>query len=370
MPKINMEFTKNSNNLRAGIYAKHDFTTGVITQYMPGSVTATAHHVPQVVVMANGQRSACDNCDFKWSADFTATVDSVVAASNQIARGDSLDITFDVKSYEGTLDNVQFLLSDSPLNCDTSAVTGAGSVKSITCTAGDVPVSDNHSFVMVIPEVGSAEYTGATFSSVAGVGSYSPTVGSQHGGTVVTASGTGFTPGQVITVNIGGSDTKCDSTGFEVTYDSHTCVTRPNGGIAAGNTPAVSSISKNSFTVMGGEEFTINGSGFDAESGCDTSGSVMIGNNEAEIVSWTSSEIVARSVATSDFGASDVVVYVCNKGNANTMSASTPLRINNVNGAFSSLMGGRELVINGAGFQSDGGNEADAFSVTVGGIPM
>ena len=59
---------------------------------------------------------------------------------------------------------------------------------------------------------------------------------------------------------------------------------------------------------MGGGNITITGSG-----------SVMIGNNEAEIVSWTSSEIVAQSFAT------DVVVYVCNEGNANAMCASTPL---------------------------------------------
>ena len=65
---------------------------------------------------------------------------------------------------------------------------------------------------------------------------------------------------------------------------------------------------------MGGEEFTITGNDFDAELDCDNSGSVMIGDHETEIVSWTSSEIVARSVATSDFGVSDVVVYVYNKG--------------------------------------------------------
>ena len=43
--------------------------------------------------------------------------------------------------------------------------------------------------------------------------------------------------------------------------------------------------------------------------------------------------------------------------------------ITSVDGTFSSLMGGRDIVINGAGFDSDTGNAADSFDVSVGGIP-
>ena len=52
---------------------------------MPGSVTATAHDVPQVVVTANGQRSACvTNCDFEYKADHTPTLDDVTAGKLSI----------------------------------------------------------------------------------------------------------------------------------------------------------------------------------------------------------------------------------------------------------------------------------------------
>ena len=54
MPKINVEFTQNSVHWRPNMYIEQEYLTGVITQFMPGSVTATAHAVPQVVVTTNG----------------------------------------------------------------------------------------------------------------------------------------------------------------------------------------------------------------------------------------------------------------------------------------------------------------------------
>ena len=215
---------------------------------------------------------------------------------------------------------------------------------------------------MDIPEVGTAEYTEKSFTSTSSVASNSRTIGSKH---VVTVAGTGFYSGQVVSVQIGGAPTDCGSTGYEVSYDTLTCITHPNGSIATGSTPVVTGITRNQFTIMGGEEFTISGFGFDGQSGvdCNSNGEVIVGNAEAVVTSWTSTEIVAVSSKRETFGASDVVVYVCNKGNSNSMTASTPLMITSVDGTFSSLMGGRDIVINGAGFDSDTGNAADSFDV-------
>ena len=201
---------------------------------------------------------------------------------------------------------------------------------------------------MEIPEVGTAEYTDKSFTSTSSVASNSPTIGSKHGGTVVTVAGTGFYSGQVVSVQIRGAPTDCDSTGHEVSYDKMTCVTRPNDSIATGSTPVVTGITRNQFTFMGGEEIIISGSGFDAQTGvgCNVNGEVMVGDAEALVFSWTSTEIVAVTAKRETFGASDVVVYVCNKGNANPMTALTPLMITRVDETFSSLMGSRDIIIN------------------------
>ena len=73
MTRINLTYNLNSDLHRHPIIkSTHEYQPGVYTAIMPGSVTATAHHVPQVVVFANGQRSARSGdvtgmCNFKWS---------------------------------------------------------------------------------------------------------------------------------------------------------------------------------------------------------------------------------------------------------------------------------------------------------------
>ena len=355
MPNVNVDYTLNSNHLRPNIYVNHDVSHGIITQFMPGSVTATAHHVPQVVVTANGQRSACyDNCDYKWAASHTMTFDDLTTDSATIARGDDITVEFDVKSYTGTLDDIAIYISGAISVCDPSSITGGGSVKSITCQAGDVPISNGHTVEIVIPQLGSASRTVDGLSSVSVVTSNEPTSGSRNGGTIVTVQGSGFTPGETVIVSLGGSDTQCDSTGFDVTYDTLICKSAANNNLPSGRTPVISGISMDIFNVAGGEEFTITGNKFEKQAVCDENGYVMVGDNKAEIVSWTNAKIVAKSPAASSPGQSDVFVYVCNKGNSNTMSATTTLEITSVSGTYSSLMGGRQLTINGAGFSGNG----------------
>lgn len=75
-------------------------------------------------------------------------------------------------------------------------------------------------------------------------------------------------------------------------YDTLICKTAPAAGVADGNTPNLDSISQTIFTIIGGEEFTLTGSGLMGD--CDSS-QVLIGSGVAEIISWTAEEIVAVS---------------------------------------------------------------------------
>ena len=366
MPKINMETKLISRAFNPVFYAENEFTSGVTTQYMPGSVTATAHDVPQVVIMANGQRSACDSCDFVWSEDFTVEMLSFEHGDTDLVKGDTVTVTFDVKQYADTLENLQVLVSDSQLDCDTSNTVVDGTVHTMTCEIVNVPVSNKHNIRMYIPEVGDVPFeTDQTFTTQTAVDSYSPNVGSKHGGTVVTALGRGFAPGQVITVKIGGQDTQCDSAGFEVSYERLQCATRPNSRIDGSHSPVVDSISADGFTHHGGEVVTITGSGFSSD--CDDQGYVALGKEKAKIISWSDTEIVAESIRSKNFQNEDseLLVYVCNKGYGDRKFIETGFRVTKVYNSFQSLMGGRELDIRGNGFASYGGKNVDT-SVTIG----
>ena len=336
---------------------------GVVTYIMPGSVTATEHHYPQVVVTANGQRSACDNCDFVYAAAYSPEVTSVADGTGStpttVTKGDALTLTYDLKSYTGTRENIEVLIGTVPMvNCNTASVT------SVTCNVGDVP-EGTHSIILRIPEVGDA-VSGTMVSVQNTISSHSPTVGSQHGGTIVTISGAGFGADQVVTVDIGGSATSCDSAGFDVTYDQLICRTDANANIASGDTPNLASISLNKFTIHGGEQFTLTGTDLTGD-GC--TGLVFVGTTEATVISWTDTEIVAETAAgmTPDMDA-DTKAYVCNKGYTNTINTSVQLKATGVSASFSSLYRGRIVTIDGFGFATND-MEAESIDVTAGGIP-
>ena len=67
--------------------------------------------------MANGQRSACDNCDFRWSEIYTAEMIAFEHSDSELVKGDIVTVTLDTKSYTGSLDNLEVLVSESKTNC-------------------------------------------------------------------------------------------------------------------------------------------------------------------------------------------------------------------------------------------------------------
>ena len=358
----------NDRNPEAHVGSKIVVRSAVMTAIMPGSVMQTQHHVPQVVVTANGQRSACHNCDFEYKNNLSLEITSVVASSKKVKMGDDMTVTFTVGAYDGSFDEISIKFGNAELVSCALSETMNSEIKTVKadCKVGETGVGSNIKTTIDLPQLGQAE-SAETFEVVFAISNYSPKKGSPHGGTIVTVNGSGFLPGQVVTVNIGGSPTECDSAGHEVTYSKLLCRTRANSKISASNVPKMDSTSQTSFSVIGGERFTIKGSNFSPESNCDDS-TVFIGNSNAKIISWTDSEIVAESVETIP-STGKVQVYVCNVGFANGVSGEVALRINSVSGAFSSLMGGRELEIKGYGFQNKDGTNGRSLAVAVGNIP-
>ena len=342
---------------------KHLAQSAVVTEIMPGSVMATSHHLPQVVVTANGQRSACDNCDFKYLNSMTPGINQITTTNgNVIAMGESITLQFEIGSYTGTLDNVAISIGGAALsNC--GAFSTSGSTVEVTCQVGSTGQGAGHTLKIDIPELGVMESTD-TYEVQSGITSYAPMTGSTEGGTIVTVQGSGFAADQSVTISMGGSDTNCDSTGLDVSYNTLTCRTDTNANIAGGVTPSITS-SQSKFSVIGGEEFTISGSNLDPQSNCDDS-ALFIGAEMAEIISWSDSEIVARSVAQAPSNV-DIKVYVCNHGYSNAISGSVSLDVSAVSASFSSMAGGRELVIDGYGFATD--VAAESLDVSVGDVP-
>ena len=77
----------------------------------------------------------------------------------------------------------------------------------------------------------------------------------------------------MVRINIGGSETDCDSTGLDVSYSKLICRTRPDMKNNFKNSPKILKPSKTYFTVIGGEELIIEGQNLlPTDDSCDTSG--------------------------------------------------------------------------------------------------
>ena len=114
MPKIQVSTkVQSSRHKQLRIYVDHEFTNGVLTQFIPGSVSAVPHHQPQVIVTANGQRSSCDkNCDYRWAADHTIELTSVKCEldsgkhGSKLVKGVRMEFGVDLKGYKRSLDYI------------------------------------------------------------------------------------------------------------------------------------------------------------------------------------------------------------------------------------------------------------------------
>lgn len=91
------------------------------THVLPGSVLATQHEVPQVVVVANGQRSACQDCDFVYKSSLSLEVVAVLDPVTRnpvttVTAGEILIVEFDSNEYSGDYTDMVVTIEEVP--CD------------------------------------------------------------------------------------------------------------------------------------------------------------------------------------------------------------------------------------------------------------
>ena len=221
MPKIQVSTkVQSSRHKQLRIYVDHEFTNGVLTQFIPGSVSAVPHHQPQVVVTANGQRSSCDkNCDYRWAADHTIELTSVKCEldsgkhGSKLVKGVRMEFGVDLKAYKGSLDYMKIMVSGYKANCNIPSIdTFVDGKALVKCTIMYVKKTSKHEFKLVIADVGTATYNGReVFTSDRQVQVGSPTTESKYGGVVVTMNERHLETGQLYLVRIHGVETECDS---------------------------------------------------------------------------------------------------------------------------------------------------------------
>ena len=103
----------NDRNPERTVGTKIVVRSAVMTAIMPGSVMQTPHLVPQVVVTANGQRSACDNCDFVYKENLILEINSVVGSGKKVKMGDEMAVTFSVGAYDGSFEEILIKLGNA-----------------------------------------------------------------------------------------------------------------------------------------------------------------------------------------------------------------------------------------------------------------
>ena len=350
--------TSNTDAVGISFEAVHDTKGSVFTQVMPGSVMGTVHTVPQVVVVANGQRSSCDNCDFEYSLGSTPIIQGI-SGTGFVAEGDELEVTFSVPVW-----------NEAPPSNHQSPVLNIGGVDSICiygpsistpsnwktalCTVGKIPTGTYHA-IFTIPDVGEVLYLPPMRSKLVVdniIGNLE--TASHYGGTILTVFGSGFTSGVSINVPMtGGAATCTNDPGLSFNYNEVTCRTGPHGGSDV-NSPFIEVVTigeSGSFSLNPGEEFTITGRNFGTLA-CVSGkiSSVLINDIATVVVSWTEIEIVARTVETKPSEGELIKVYVCDNGYSNGAEAEIVFNINSVQGAYSSYEGGKNILISGFGF--------------------
>ena len=337
----------------------------VYTHVLPGSVIATEHHVPQVVIIANGQRSACDNCDFRYSNNLSPYILSVVNSNQMevgtVTAGETVIVRYDSKGYDGIFKDINVTIGG--ISCDIIAT----ATSEVTCIVGKISVGE-HRVVLDIPNLGVVKYN-KTVAAVYNVQSYSPNIASSHGGAIVTVLGSGFVQDQVLDLTINSNSTKCNSTGYSVMYDTLICATALTVNTAADVTPKINAISKNTFTLFGNEVVTITGELLKSNQ-CFSEvifGSYIVSEISDNVISWTETEISLLTPIHGP-GVINLKVNVCTVGYSNEIPVHVELVMNSVSNSFSSLMGGKRITITGAGFYGGGPQEGEIY-VFAGNVP-
>ncbi|CAK8682970.1 unnamed protein product [Clavelina lepadiformis] len=337
---------------------------GLYMSPIHGDFVRTIHEKPQVQVFINDIPSHCSghfdddsstSCDFEWTSEATPVVTSVSPSS--VSAEDA--ITIKGSGFTSTGSPAAVILVGGVL-CTITAIDDTN----IQCQLGNSPSGKQPIALNIVGKGSPSIASGASIEiTVTGrIDAISPNNGSQAGCTRVTITGSGFD--STSNVTIGGSP--CFVATAE--YNSITCtapaapstglvsIVVTTGGYSVSLTDAytydspaatITSISSNSFTVDGGTEVTITGSGFGI-----TAGQVLIGDATATISSWsdTSINIMTPSLAADTYY---LKVVVGEDGCAGFPRAVTyEFSVSSIAPDKGSLAGGTTVTLTGSGFTS------------------
>ncbi|MDR3502421.1 MAG: IPT/TIG domain-containing protein, partial [Legionella sp.] len=281
----------------------------------------------------------------------------------------------------------------------TATISGSGFVPGTTVTIGGVTASaitivNSTTLTLTVPAyvsgslvadvvvnngTGSATLTGG-FTYVVGaptLSGISPSTGSSAGGTLVTITGTGFTPGTTVTfggvaatnVNVGSANTLTAVTPAYVNGAFTVDVVVNNGVSNAtlshaftyqATAPTLTSVTPNTDSVTGGATITVNGSGFGAGT------SLAIGGITATNIQITNSTTLTATVPAYVSGSLIKDVVVNNGAGIATLTAgftyieSVP-GLSGLTPGTGSILGGTTVTLTGSGF-------APGTTVTFGGV--
>ncbi|KAL4228989.1 Fibrocystin-L [Mactra antiquata] len=339
---------------------------GLYYDPLTGDMVSTVHDQPQVRLYINDVPTSCTgDCSFQWDSSVTPSATSVTPTSGSL--GDSVTISgsgFSAVTSENTV-------TIGDIACNVTAST----TSSVTCDVGNGPLGLS-SVIVTVEGKGSASGS-VDFTYTADILSISPSSGTLGGGMSLTIYGYGFKHGTNVTINsapcevtrIDSDEIECivppsstaGSFSVDLTFDSGS-LTYNDFTYDESVTPKINSVVPNIIDVKG-ENITIAGTDFSV-----SAGNVLVGSEQATILSWTDSQI---EIEVTDIGASgslDLKIDVSGNGFAvNVTNLELPkidvsLRITNVYPLQGSLLGGTELTISGAGFGAD----QSSVTVTVG----
>lgn len=330
-----------------------------------------------MTVTLNNIPSSCSKrkCSFTFSSPVTPALTAV--SPQRGTKG--TEITLTGSGFSSSVQKVNVTIGVA-----TCHVTSA-SETTIKCTAGQ-SVGGSHEVVVKIGNKGFAKPSSGKISFIyeVSVSEIKPAGGSIGGGTYVTISGSGFgvMPNDS-SVTIGGSI--CDVLNISMT--EITCVTSSHGqGNASvnvkvgsevgsmlnaflydsGMTPVVTSLSTSEGSVSGGEQLTIQGTGFGLQRG-----TVKIGPNPCQVTLYSDVLITCTTPANAP-GTYDFLVCVHGKGCAiDAGLRSKPpqfkyiLEVTDISPGHGSIFGGTILTLTGRGFSDNTSTSA----VTIGDVP-
>ncbi|XP_072925977.1 LOW QUALITY PROTEIN: PKHD1 like 1, tandem duplicate 1 [Hemitrygon akajei] len=349
----------NVHGINAGISVTENKRGGQFSQRLIGDLFRTPHILPQVQVFINGIPSKCSgDCGYRWTSAKTPVITGISPSRGSSVSGTVLTISGFQFANSSETDTTQVLVGGA--KCPITRLTDT----EMTCLIGQ-PNITVAPVTVYIAALGLAKHSGNqtfTFTYELEVAGIFPSVGSAEGGTILTISGSGFTPSATILVGekpchlltLSPSEMTCSTpaaaagvANISVFTDEMHSTLPFNFTYTEEKMPVILKITPTASNVAGGSSLTIHGSNFGNRSGASC---VFIGNSECPILQWWPNNITCQLPSLPP-GAYSIQTRAPNSSTAN-VSIEYILRVTGMTPRLGSLYGGTAITISGAGFSA------------------